>query len=153
MDEIIDDDDVRQRPILYYAEIFDPKPVVRLQTVVSGEESLDGLALLVQEIHDRFRVIFGGSGKNVDFEQFGSLLQELEAVRPNFEFGHLTPLLQSCVTLFLSPHRVDQGLVQIQHQKLARTVCVKDGVLLGSGRRTDLRRIYSSEGPFKEQTE
>jgi hypothetical protein len=107
MDQIIDDDDVRKRPILYYAQIFDSEPVVRLQTVVSGEESLDSSALLVEEIHDRFRIIFCGSGKNVDFEQFGSLFQELEAVRPNFKFGHLSPLLQSCVALLLAPYRVD----------------------------------------------
>lgn len=63
-----------------------------LQTVASGEYTLDGLFLHVEELDDRSGVILSGCGEDVDLVVFAHPLQELQAVGPDVELECLLAL-------------------------------------------------------------
>lgn len=67
---------------------------------------------------DGLRVILGGRSEDVDLEEVAHLLQEGQTVGPDVESDPLLAPLDGNLPGFIAPHRVDQRLVQVQHQEL-----------------------------------
>ena len=69
VDQIVDDDDITEIPVLDDPQILDAEALLGLKTMISAQNPLNSFSLCVEMGHNRLSVIFGGSCENVYFEE------------------------------------------------------------------------------------
>lgn len=153
MDQVVDDDDITEIPVLYDPQILDAQAVLGLKTMISAQYPLNGFSLGVEMGHDCLSVIFSGCREDVYLEEMAHPLKEGKTIRPHIELDTLFSFLYKKISLLGTPHSVDQCLIEIEHKKLLLAFLIGKHLPFASGNLTLFRRRYSSEGPFNEQTE
>ena len=79
---------------------------------------MDRLVFLVQICHDWLSIIDCRSCVNVNRVDLGRFFQELEAIRSDVELKFVSSDRKSHISLFTCEHRVNEGLVEVEHQEL-----------------------------------
>lgn len=69
VDQIVDDDDITEIPVLDDPQILDAEALLGLKTMISAQNPLNSFSLCVEMGHNCLSVIFSGSCENVYFEE------------------------------------------------------------------------------------
>lgn len=99
-------------------EILDEEPILSLHAILSMKKSLDRLLLLVQIGDDRLCVVVGASSEDIDVVVDAHIGQELEAIGTHVELELISFAGELHISFVVGKNRVDEGLIEVQNQKL-----------------------------------
>jgi hypothetical protein len=117
VDEIVHNHNILEFSVLDDPQILDIESVVSFHTILAMQNTMDRLFLLVQILDNGLSVVHRGGRENVNRVQLVHLLQEFEAVGSDIELELIALDCKGYVGFFASEHRVDEGLIQIQHEE------------------------------------
>lgn len=122
MNQVVNDDDLREISILDDPEILDSKPVFGFQTVLPSQKALNVIFIGVEVIDDRFGIFMGGRGEDVDLEMFTDGVKEHFAEWTDIEPDFVSFGVDFYLVFFIVFHGMNEGFIQIEHQKLLLVV-------------------------------
>lgn len=117
MNEIVHNHNILEFSVLDDPQILDIESVVSFHTILAMQNTMDRLFLLVQILDNGLSVVHRGGREDVNRVQFVHLLQEFETVGSDIELELIALDCKGYVGFFACEHRVDEGLVQIQHEE------------------------------------